>query len=191
MRTRSAILLALSALTLAACSSISVESQARLPQPTPTLSRTLVVVALPAAARRAAEDTLVARLASLHPVASYPTVALAGDVTLGALRERARKDGFSGLLVVWPDGMTEKIYPGLGGDTPPFGVNASTQITVRLVASLTVLDGDREVWKGHVTDHEVHAVDREAPKMMTVLAARLRTDGVAGVSASSGGRSSP
>ena len=191
MKTRPAILLALSALTLAACSTISVESQARLSQAAPALSRTLVVVALPDAARRAAEDTLVARLASLPPVASYPTVALAGAVTLGALRDRARKDGFDGLLVVWPDGTTERIYPGLAGDTPPFGVDASTQITVRLVASLTVLDGDREVWKGRVTNHEVHAVDREAPKMMTVLAARLRTDGVTGVSASSGERSSP
>jgi hypothetical protein len=191
MRTRSAILPALSVLTLAACSTISVESQSRLSQPTPTLSRTLVVVALPAAARRAAEDTLVARLASLHPVASYPSVALEDDVTLGALRDRARADGFSGLLVVWPDGMSEKVYPVLGGDTPPFGVNASNQMTVRLVASLTVLDGDREVWKGIVTNRDAYPVDRQTPGMMIALADRLRTDGVAGVSASSGEGSSP
>ncbi len=82
-----AALLALSTLTMAACSSISVESRSRLPQPAPAFTRTLVVVELSGASRRVAEDTLVARLASLHPAASYETVALQG--TLDSFAEGA------------------------------------------------------------------------------------------------------
>ena len=89
------------------------------------------------------------------------------------LRDRARKDGFAGLLVVWVDGMTLKDYPALE-DIP-----SSTQIGLRFVASLTVLDGDREVWKGIVTNRDSFPIDRHAPETMTALADRLRTDGVA------------
>lgn len=170
------VLLALSSLALAACSSVSVESQARLPRPVPAFARTLVVVALPDAVRRVAEDTLVGRLASLHPSASYPTVSVEGGITLGALRERARRDGFDGLLVVWPADFTRKTYPSLG-DTP-FLVTGSVQVGMRLVASLTALDGDREIWKGAVTNRDAFPLVEGTPKMAAGLADRLVSDGV-------------
>lgn len=172
------VLLALSSLSLAACSSVSVESQARLPQPVATFSGTLVVVALPDAVRRVTEDTLVARLPSLRPSVSYPTVSLGGSITLGALCARARKDGFDGLLVVWPVDMTSKTYPSLLGDTS-FEVIASKQIGMRLVASLTALGDDREVWKGVVTNRDAAPLVEGAPKMAAALADRLVADGVA------------
>ncbi|HEX7601041.1 MAG TPA: hypothetical protein VF316_05520 [Polyangiaceae bacterium] len=175
MSKASAALLAFSTLALAACSSVSVESEARLPQPVPAFARTLVVVALPDAARRVAEDTLVARLASLHPSASYPTVALENGVTLGALRERARKEGFDGLLVVWPNGITQRDYPGLAGDTP-LGIPPSTEFGLCFVASLTALDGDLEIWKGIATNRDPFPIVRHARETMTALAARMRTD---------------
>lgn len=171
-------LLALSSLSLAACSSVSVESQARLSPAAPAFTRTLVVVALPDAVRRVTEDTLVARLPSLHPSVSYPTVSLEGGITLGALCERARKDGFDGLLVVWPVDMTSKTYPSLLGDTP-FEVIASKQIGMRLVASLTALDGDREIWKGVVTNRDASPLIEGTPKMAAGLADRLVSDGIA------------
>ena len=173
MKTVSTALMALSSLALAACSSVSVESQARLPQPAPAFIRTLVVVALPDASRRVAEDTLVARLASLHPTTSYATVVLGGGVTLGSLRERARKEGFDGLLVVWVDGMTLKDYPALE-DIP-----SSTQIGLRFAASLTALDSDREIWKGIATNRDSSPIVKRMPETMSALAERLRTDGVA------------
>ncbi len=165
--------LALSSLTLAACSSVSVESQARLPQPAPAFARTLVVVALPDASRRVAEDTLVARLPSLHPSTSYATVELERGITLGALRERARKNGFDGLLVVWVDGMTLKDYPALEV------IPSSTQIGLRFAASLTGLDGEREIWKGIVTNRDSSPIVKHMPETMSALADRLRMDGVA------------
>lgn len=177
MRKLAAALLALSTLALAACSSVSVESQARLPQPAPAFARTLVVVALPDASRRVAEDTLVGQLASLHPSTSYPTVAL-GGITLGELRENARRDGFDGLLVVWPDGMTRKDYPNLAGEGE-MAITGYTQVGLRFVASLTALDGDREVWKGIATQADSYPIVRHVPEAMTALADRLRTDGVA------------
>jgi hypothetical protein len=166
-------LLALSSLALAACSSVSVESQARLPQPAPAFIRTLVVVALPAASRSAAEDTLVAQLPSLHPSTSYSTVALKDGITLGALRERARQNGFDGLLVVWVDVMTLKDYPALE-DIP-----GSTQIGLRVVASLTALDGDREIWKAIATHRDSSPFVKHMPETMSALADRLHKDGVA------------
>lgn len=178
MKTVSAALLAVSSLTLAACSSVSVESQARLSPAAPAFDRTLVVVALPEASRRVAEDTLVARLASLHASTSYANVALERGITLGALRDRARKEGFDGLLVVWPDGMTQKVYPGLAGETV-LGIPPSTQIGFRFVASLTALDGDREIWKGIATNRDSSPIVKHMPETMTALADRLRKDGVA------------
>lgn len=171
-------------LTLAACSSVSVESQARQPQPRSAFTRTLVVVNLPGASRRVAEDMLVVQLPSLHPSTSYPTVAVRG-ITLGELRENARRDGFDGLLVVWPDGMAQKDYPGLatGGDySPTFDMPASTTFSMRFVASLTALDGDHEIWKGIATQRapDSHpSVRRVMSDSMTAIADRLRKDGVA------------
>ena len=171
-----AILLSLSSLALLACSTVSIESQVRS-MPAPALSRTLVVVALPDTLRRPAEDMLVARLASLHARPSYEHVSLAGEVSLGSLREAARRDGFDGLLVVWPADLTMKTYPSLG-DTP-LGVTGSLQIGMRLVASLTALDGDREIWKGVVTNSDALPLVEGTPKMAAGLADRLVSDGVA------------
>src|ERR1017187_2598667 len=52
MRRLSAALLVLAPLTLAACSTLSVESEAHLLQPAPAVTRTLVVVELSGASRR-------------------------------------------------------------------------------------------------------------------------------------------
>lgn len=172
-----AILVSLSSLALLACSTVSIESQVRS-TPAPELSRTLVVVALPDALRRSAEDTLVARLASLHARPSYEHVSLAPGVTLGALREAARRDGFDALLVVWPADVTSKTYPSLLGDTP-FEVIASKQIGMRLVASLTSLGDDREIWKGVVTNRDAAPFIKGTPKMAASLADRLVSDGIA------------
>ena len=176
MKKPRAVLLSLSFLALLACSTVSVESHVRS-APAPALSRTLVVVALPDALRRSAEDTLVARLASLHARSSYEHVSLAGDVTLGALREAARRDGFDGLLVVWPTNLTRKTYPSLGDQ--PFLVTNSLQVGMRLVASLTALDDDREIWKGVVTNHDAAPLVKGTPKMVAGLADRLVSDGIA------------
>lgn len=178
MRTVAAPLLVLSSLALAACSSVSVESQARLSPAAPAFTRTLVVVALPDALRRPAEDTLVARLSSLHARPSYDHVPLAGGVTLGALREAARRDGFDGLLVVWPADLTRKTYPSLGNNSL-FPVTSSLQAGLRLVASLTALDDDREIWKGVATNRDAAPLVEGAPKMTAGLADRLVSDGVA------------
>src|SRR5664280_408014 len=62
MRRLSAALLVLAPLTLAACSTLSVESEAHLLQPAPALTRTLVVVELSGESRRIAEEMLVSRL---------------------------------------------------------------------------------------------------------------------------------
>jgi len=184
----SAALLVLAPLTLAACSTLSVESETRRPEGVRALTRTLVVVALSGASRRVAEETLVAHLASLHPATSYETVALVG-VTLGTLRERARKDGFDSLLVVWLDGVTKKQFPDLAGEGPMGtlegmpGMPGSTQIRTRTVASLTALDGDLEVWKGIVTNRDAGPGNLLGPQIAreTVLAFadRLHKDGVA------------
>jgi hypothetical protein len=168
-------------LTLAACSSVFVESQAQPPRPRAGFTRTLVVVNLPGASRRIAEDTLVAQLPSLHPSTSYPTVPLTG-ITLGELRESARRNGFDGLLVVWPDGMTRKDYPGLatgGDDFPTSDMPASTTFSMRFVASLTALDGDHEIWKGIATQRAPDlypSVHRVMTESMTAIAHRLRKD---------------
>lgn len=176
MRIIAAPLLVVSSLALAACSSVSVESQVRS-NPAPALTRTLVVVALPDNLRRPTEDMLVARLASLHARTSYDKVSLEGGVTLGALREAARRDGFDGLLVVWPADLTKKTYPSLGETT--FPLNESQQFGMRLVASLSALDGDREIWKGTVTSHDAVPLVKGTPKMAAGLADRLVSDGVA------------
>jgi len=232
MRRLSAALLVLAPLTLAACSTLSVESEAHLLQPAPALTRTLVVVELSGASRRVAEDTLVARLASLHPAASYETVALqrtrdsfdvegysalypalirsgseALERRLGLsargpaealsnarnrrpseprlvevkallddvdLHERARKDGFDGLLVVRLNRVTFKHYPHLEE------IPESIQIQTRIVASLTALDGDLEIWKGIVTIRDAGSVDPHlARKTAMAFADHLREDGVA------------
>jgi len=188
MRKLLATLLALSSLPFAACSTLSVESDVRQPQAARAFTHTLVVVALSDASRRVAEEALVAHLASLHPATSYETVALAG-VTLGTLRERARKDGFDGLLVVWLDGVTKKQFPDLAGEGPMGtlegmpGMPGSTQIRTRTVASLTALDGDLEVWKGIVTNRDAGPGNLLGPQIAreTVLAFadRLHKDGVA------------
>jgi hypothetical protein len=236
MRRLSAALLVLAPLTLAACSTLSVESEAHLPQPAPAFTRTLVVVELSGASRRVAEDTLVARLASLHPAASYETVALQGTLDsfdvegystlysalirsealerqLGIsaprgpaealsnarnrrpsephlvevkallddvdLRERARKDGFDGLLVVRLNGMTVKQFPDLAGEGE-IGIPGSSQTQTRFVATLTALNGDVEIWKGVVTNRDAGSMDPHlARKVVTALAERLREDGVA------------
>jgi hypothetical protein len=230
---RTAFLVGPLSLTLAACSSISVESQARLPQPAPAFTRTLVIVELSGASRRVAEDTLVARLASLHPAASYETVALqsmlgsfdkrAGSALVRSealarllglpasrgpaealsnlrnrrpseprlvevkallddvdLRERARKDGFDGLLVVRLSGMTVKQFPNLAGEGG-IGIPSSSQTQTRFVATLTALNGDVEIWKGVVTnrDAEFPMSPHLARSTVTALAYRLQEDGVA------------
>ncbi|HQQ79315.1 MAG TPA: hypothetical protein PLB01_18340 [Thermoanaerobaculia bacterium] len=172
-----AILLSLSSLALLACSTVSIESQVHS-TPAPAFSRTLVVVALPDAVRRPAEDALVARLASLHARTSYEHVPLAPGVTLGALREAARRDGFDGLLVVWPADMTSKTYPSLGNNSN-FPVTNSLQVGMRLVASLTSLGDDREIWKGVVTNRDAAPLVKGTPKMAASLADRLVSDGVA------------
>ena len=177
MRIVAAPLLVVSSLALAACSSVSVESQVRS-TPAPALSRTLVVVALPDNLRRPTEDMLVARLASLNARTSYDKVSLEGGVTLGALREAARRDGFDGLLVVWSADLTRKTYPSLVYGHA-FQIPNSQQVGMRLVASLTALDGDREIWKGTVTNHDAAPLVKGTPKMAAGLADRLVSDGVA------------
>jgi hypothetical protein len=177
MRIIAAPLVVVSSLALAACASVSVESQVRS-TPAPALWRTLVVVALPDALRQPTEDMLVARLASLHARTSYEHVSLEGGVTLGALRAAARRDGFDGLFVVWPADLTKKTYPSLGDNTP-FGINSSLQVGMRLVASLTALDDDREIWKGVVTNRDAVPLVEGTPKMAAGLADRLISDGVA------------
>ena len=178
----SAAFLVLAPLALAACSTLSVESEARHPEGVRALTRTLVVVALSDASRGVAEETLVAHLTSLHPATWYETVALVGGVTLGTLRERARKDGFDGLLVVWLDGVTQKQYPDLAGEGE-MGIPGSSQIRTRPVASLTALDGDLEIWKGIVTSRDAGPGNLLGPHLAreTVLAFadRLHKDGVA------------
>jgi hypothetical protein len=169
-----AILVSLSSLAILACSTVSIESQVRS-TPAPAFSRTLVVVTLPDNMRRPAEDVLVARLASLHALPSYENVSLEGGVTLGALCAAARRDGFDGLLVVWASDLTGKTYPSLG---ETFLTN-SQQIGMRLVASLTALDGDREIWKGVVTNRDAFPLVEGTPKMAAGLADRLVSDGVA------------
>jgi hypothetical protein len=239
MRRLSAALLVLAPLTLAACSTLSVESEAHLLQPAPALTRTLVVVELSGASRRVAEDTLVARLASLHPAASYETMALqrtldsfdvegysalypalirsgseALERRLGLsasrgpaealsnarnrrpseprlvevkappddvdLRERARRGGFDGLLVVRLNGVAVKQFPDLAGEGG-FGIPGSSQIQTRFVATLTALDGDVEIWKGVVTnrDAEFPMSRHLARSTVTALADRLQEDGIA------------
>lgn len=178
MKNRAAILLSLSSLALMACSTVAVESHVRS-TPTPAFSRTLVVVALPDNLRRPAEDTLVARLASLNARPSYGHVSLAGGVTLGDLRANARREGCDGLLVVWLADFTSKTYPSLPGDTPPFSVDTSLQFGLQLVASLTTLEDDREIWKGVVTNRDASPFVKGTPKMVARLADRLVSDGVA------------
>ena len=119
----------------------------------------------------------MARLASLHARPSYEKLSLAGGVTLGALREAARRDGFDGLLVVWPADFTKKTYPSLG-EAAPFPVTNSLQVGMRLVASLTALDGDREIWKGIATNRDALPLVEGTPKAVAGLADRLVSDGV-------------
>lgn len=175
MRTSLALCLFIGTLSLGGCSSVSVESQVRPDAGSRTAARTLVVVSLPDESRRGAEDSLVTRLASLHPSASYESVRLEKGLTLGALRDRARKDGFDRLLVVWPTGIDVKRFPDVNPEN--FGIPSSSQLTIRFAASLTVLDGDREVWKGLAMDR--NASERTPADTMAALAKRLHADGVA------------
>ena len=223
MRRLTAALLALAPLTLAACSTLSVESQASLPTGAPGFARTLVVVELSGESRRIAEEMLVSRLVSLHPETSYGTVALppliwsqeALDRWLGIsespsaaeevwrfknrrpsewrhvevkarlddvdLRERARRDGFDGLLVVRLSEMAVRAFPDLEPGQCWMGLSSSWQIRTRTFATLTALHGDVEIWKGVVTnrDAEFPMSPRLVRKEATAFADHLREDGVA------------
>jgi hypothetical protein len=69
---------------------------------------------------------------------------------------------------------TFKHYPDLAE------IPESIQIQTRIVASLTALDGDLEIWKGIVTNRDAGSVDPHlARKTAMAFAARLREDGVA------------
>lgn len=175
MRRLSTVLLVLVPLALVACSTLSVESEVLDSQ---ALTRTLVVVMLSGKPRRVAEETLVARLAWLNPATSYETVPLRG--TLGSLRERARNDGFDGLLVVRLEGSTVKEFPGLAGEGD-MGIPSSSQIRTRTVATLTGLNGDVEIWKGVVTNRDAQfpISPRLARSEVALLADRLQRDRIA------------
>jgi hypothetical protein len=97
------------------------------------------------------------------------------------LRERARRDGFDGLLVVRLSEMAVRAFPDLEPGQCWMGLSSSWQIRTRTFATLTTLHGDVEIWKGVVTnrDAEFPMSPRLVRKEATAFADHLREDGVA------------
>jgi hypothetical protein len=196
MRRLSTALLALAPLTLAACSTLSVESQASLPTGAPGFARTLVVV-FPVlddetreSARRKCEDALVGRLGALNAFASsavFPSDRMEERPTVDVLVELARENGADGLVAMWLDAVTEKTFEEI--PAIPFVENAAgpvyiaatpatEYVTFSARVEVVSVPDSRIRWTALVRGLEAYPPGRAAGAVATTVARHLRQDGL-------------
>ena len=188
---------AVSALALAGCSTISVESRASLPTGAPGFARTLVVVVpvldddsprFGESARRKCENALVGRLGALNAFASsdvFPSDFPEERPTVDALVELARENGADGLVTMELDAVTEKTFEEIPASpfvenaagpvyiaaTPPTGyVTFSARVVV-----VSVPDS-RIRWTALVRGLEAYPPGNAAGKVAAAVARNLKQD---------------